>query len=370
MVKAALATEDRRFFEHFGVDVFGTARALLTNIQANDVVQGGSTLTQQLAKNLFLSSERSIQRKVKEAFLALLLESRFTKREILKLYLDRAYMGGGAFGVEAAAQFYFGKSVREVSLAEAALMAGLFKAPTKFAPTSICRPRARAPTRCCQISSKPASTPAQVHHARLHPAKTIENRSVSSPDWFLDWAFEEVQRIAEGKGQFVLTARTTIDLSLQKSAEEALITTVRQQGRAHGARSGALVAMDTDGAVRAIVGGLDYGESQFNRATQAKRQPGSSFKAYVYAAALEKRPRRNRRCATSPSCGNWSPSNYSGGGGGGGSMPMAYALAKSLNTRAGRSVAQGRPRQGHRDGQPARRARCRRPVRWRSATAA
>ncbi len=336
VVKATLATEDRRFFEHFGVDVFGTARALVTNIQANEVVQGGSTLTQQLAKNLFLSSERSIQRKIKEAFLALLLESRFTKREILKLYLDRAYMGGGAFGVEAAAQFYFGKSVREVSLAEAALMAGLFKAPTKFAPhINLPASRARTNEVLSNLIEAGFYTPAQVHHARLHPAKTIENRSVSSPDWFLDWAFEEVQRIAEGKGQFILTARTTIDLSMQKSAEEALITTVRQQGRAHGARSGALVAMDTDGAVRAIVGGLDYGESQFNRATQAKRQPGSSFKAYVYAAALENgyTPKSTVR-DISPSCGNWSPSNYSGGGGGGGSMPMAYALAKSLNTVA------------------------------------
>jgi penicillin-binding protein 1A len=134
LIKATLATEDRRFFEHFGVDFIGTARALLENARANEVVQGGSTLTQQLAKNLFLSSERSIQRKVKEVFLAFLLESRFTKRQILKLYLDRAYLGGGAFGVEAAAQFYFGKSVREVNLAEAALMAGLFKAPSKFAP--------------------------------------------------------------------------------------------------------------------------------------------------------------------------------------------------------------------------------------------
>jgi penicillin-binding protein 1A len=335
VIKATLATEDRRFFEHFGVDVFGTARALVTNIQANDVVQGGSTLTQQLAKNLFLSSERSIQRKIKEAFLALLLESRFTKREILKLYLDRAYMGGGAFGVEAAAQFYFGKSIREVNLAEAALLAGLFKAPTKFAPhINLPASRARTNEVLSNLIEAGFYTPAQVHYARLHPAKTVENRSLSSPDWFLDWAFEEVQRIAEGKGQFVLTARTTIDLTMQKSAEEALITTVRQQGRAHGARSGALVAMDVDGAVRAIVGGLDYGESQFNRATQAKRQPGSSFKAYVYAAALENgyTPKSTVRDIT-PSCGNWSPSNYSGGASGG-SMPMAYALAKSLNTVA------------------------------------
>ena len=134
LIKATLATEDRRFFEHLGIDVIGTARALFTNLQANEVVQGGSSITQQVAKNLFLSSERSMQRKIKEAFLALLLESRLTKREILKLYFDRAYMGGGAFGVEAASQYYFGKSVRQINLAESALLAGLFKAPTKFAP--------------------------------------------------------------------------------------------------------------------------------------------------------------------------------------------------------------------------------------------
>ncbi len=134
LVKATLATEDRRFFEHWGIDVIGTARALFTNLQANEVVQGGSSITQQVAKNLFLSSERSLQRKIKEVFLALLLESRLSKREILKLYFDRAYMGGGAFGVEAASQYYFGKSVRQINLAESALLAGLFKAPTKYAP--------------------------------------------------------------------------------------------------------------------------------------------------------------------------------------------------------------------------------------------
>lgn len=336
VIKATLATEDRRFFEHFGVDVLGTLRALFENLRANDVVQGGSTLTQQLAKNLFLSSERSIQRKIKEAFLAFLLESRLTKREILKLYLDRAYMGGGAFGVEAASQFYFGKSVRNINLSEAALLAGLYKAPTKYAP-HVNLPAARARTNEVLTNLVEAGfyTSGQVHAARLSPARIVENRTTNSPDWFLDWAFEEVQRVAEGKGQYVLTAKTTIDLGLQRAAEDALVSLIRSTGRSVRARSGALVSMEPDGAVRALVGGIDYGESQFNRATTARRQPGSSFKPYVYAVALENGygPRTTVR-DSSRSCGNWSPKNYSGGGGSGRSLSLTEALARSLNTVA------------------------------------
>lgn len=345
IIKATLATEDRRFFEHFGIDVLGTARALVENLRANDVVQGGSSLSQQLAKNLFLSSERSIDRKIKEAFLALLLETRFTKKEILKLYLDRAYLGGGAFGVEAASQFYFGKSVREVNLAEAAMMAGLYKAPTKYAP-HINLPASRARTNEVLQNLVEAGfyTPAQVHEARMHPAQIVETRATTSPDWFLDYAFEEVQRLAEGKNQYVLTARTTVDLSMQKQADEALITFLKQKGRGLRINSGALVALETDGAVRAMVGGPDYGESQFNRATHAKRQPGSSFKIYVYATALENgyTPNTVVRDA-SRSCGRWHPQNYGGSHGSGSRMPLWMALAKSLNTVASElSFAVGR----------------------------
>jgi penicillin-binding protein 1A len=336
LIKATLATEDRRFFEHFGVDVFGTLRALIENTRAGETVQGGSSITQQLAKNIFLSSERSLHRKIKEMFLAFWLESRFTKREILKLYLDRAYMGGGAFGVEAAAQFYFGKSVKNVTLAESAVLAGLFKAPTKFAPhIDLPASRARANEVLTNLVEAGYMTAGQVHAARVNPANPVETRAAHSPDWFLDWAFEEIQRVAEGRGHYVLTARTTVDLGLQQAAEQALISTIRQHGRSQNARSGALVAMEPDGAVRALVGGLDYDESQFNRATHARRQPGSSFKLYVYANAVEHglTPKSIVR-DYAPSCGNWSPKNYDGGGGGGGSMPAAVAFAKSLNTVA------------------------------------
>jgi penicillin-binding protein 1A len=344
LIKATLATEDRRFFEHWGIDVFGTLRALGTNLQANEVVQGGSSITQQVAKNLFLSSERSLQRKIKEAFLALLLESRFSKREILKFYFDRAYMGGGAFGVEAASVFYFGKSVRQINLAEAALLAGLFKAPTKYAP-HVNLPASRARTNVVLNNLVEAGfyTSGQVHWARVHSAKTIENRNPNSPDWFLDWAFEEVQRIAAGRGSYVLTARTTVDLNMQKATDEALDSALRKY-RGNRVTSGAIVLMETDGAVRAITGGPDYGESQFNRATHARRQPGSSFKVYVYTTALENgyTPTTTVRDA-SRSCGRWHPQNYGGSHGGGGRMPMWMALAKSLNTVAAElSFAAGR----------------------------
>ena len=336
LIKAAIATEDRRFFDHFGVDVFGTFRALATNLSAGETVQGGSTLTQQLAKNLFLSSERSLSRKIKELFLSFWLEAHFTKRQILKLYFDRAYMGGGAFGVEAAAQLYFGKSVRDVTLAEAAMMAGLFKAPTKYSPhIDLPAARARANEVLSNLVEAGFMTAGQVQNARLHPAQPIESRLANSPDWYLDWAFEEVQRIAEGRGYYVLTARVAVDLRLQQAAEQALISTIRQEGKARRAKSGAMVVMEPDGEVRAIVGGLDYGESQFNRATHARRQPGSSFKLYVYANAVEHGLTPTSTVYDRPvSCGNWSPKNYDGSTGGRGAMPMGVAFAKSLNTTA------------------------------------
>src|SRR5205823_15071609 len=181
-------------------------------------------ITQQVAKNLFLSSERSVQRKIKEAFLAMLLESRFSKRDILKLYFDRAYKGGGAFGVEAASQYYFGKSVREINLAEAAMIAGLFKAPSKFAPhVNLPASRARTNDVLTNLVEAGYMSAGQVHAARLNPAKFIDTRPTHSPDWFLDWAFEEAQRLGEGRGYYVLTARTTVDVGMQQAAQQAMI---------------------------------------------------------------------------------------------------------------------------------------------------
>ncbi|HDO51156.1 MAG TPA: penicillin-binding protein, partial [Rhizobiales bacterium] len=343
MIKATLATEDRRFFTHFGIDFLGTFRALVENVRANDVVQGGSSITQQLAKNLFLSPERSLKRKINEAFLALWLEARLSKREILKLYLDRAYMGGGAFGVEAASQFYFGKSVRDVNLAEAAMLAGLFKAPARYAPhLDLPASRGRANVILTNMVEAGYLTEGQVHGARLNPAEILNRNDFYTPDWFLDYAFEQVRELMRDRGEFVLTARTTVDIGLQKAGEAAVQNVLRQYGRARRVRQGALVAMEKDGAVRALVGGRDYGESQFNRAAHAYRQPGSSFKPYVYLTALENGYTPETIVLDGPvSCGRWSPRNYSGGFRG--RMPMKYALMRSLNTVAVRlSLTVGR----------------------------
>ncbi len=343
MIKATLATEDRRFFAHFGIDFLGIFRAMIENIRANDVVQGGSSITQQLAKNLFLSPERSLKRKINEAFLALWLEARLSKREILKLYLDRAYMGGGTFGVEAATKFYFGKSVRNVTLAEAAMLAGLFKAPTRYAPhLDLPASRERANVILTNMVEAGYLTEGQVHGARLNPADIQDRSDFYSPDWYLDYAFEQVQELMRESGEFVLTARTTVDIGLQKAGEDAIQNVLRKHGRARRVKQGALVAMETDGAVRALVGGRDYGESQFNRATHAQRQPGSSFKPYVYLTALENGYTPDTIVLDGPiSCGRWSPRNYSGGYRG--RLPMKHALMRSLNTVAVRlSLSVGR----------------------------
>jgi len=343
LIKAVLATEDRRFFDHFGIDVVGTLRAVQENARAGGVVQGGSSITQQLAKNLFLSNERTLQRKIKEAYLALWLEANLSKREILKLYLDRAYMGGGTFGVAAASEFYFGKKPQDVDLAEASMLAGLFKAPTKYAPhINLPAARARANEVLTNMVQAGFLTEGQVVGARRRPANAVERGQIATPDYFLDWAFEELKQRYTGNER-VLVARTTLDTRLQKAAETAVETTLRESGEEYNVRQAALVSMDPyDGSVRAMVGGRDYGTSTFNRAVNALRQPGSSFKAYVYALALERGYTPDKVVVDAPvSIGNWSPQNY--GRSFKGRLPLRSALAQSLNTVAVRlSIEFGR----------------------------
>ena len=294
LVKAALATEDRRFYEHWGIDPIGTFRALTVNARGGGVVQGGSSITQQLAKNLFLTNERSLERKIKEAFLALWLEFHLTKDEILKLYLDRAYMGGGTHGVVAAADYYFGKSAKDLTLAESAMLAGLFKAPTKYAPhINLPAARARANDVLSNMVEAGFLTEGQIQTARRNPATPVNRSRETTPDFYLDWAFEQVKGLAaDGKfgNERVLAVKTPLDTAIQRHGEQALEDMLRQYGRQYDAEQGAIVVMDVDGAVRAMVGGRDYGQSQFNRATDALRQPGSSFKPFVYAAALTDDP--------------------------------------------------------------------------------
>ncbi len=333
VVKAVLATEDRRFFEHYGIDLIGLARAMFENARANAVVQGGSTITQQLAKNLFLSNERTLERKIKEAFLALWLEANLTKKQILQLYLDRAYMGGGTFGIAAAAEFYFGKEVKDLNLAESAMLAGLFKAPARYAPhINLPAARARANEVLTNMVQGGLMTEGQVVAARRRPATPIDRDSEDSPDYFLDWAFEQVKDIAGRMDKHTLIARTTIDMGIQHAAEESCEFHLRQYGKPYRVSECAMVVTSTDGSVRAIVGGRDYGQSQFNRATNALRQAGSSFKPYVYSAAFETTDLTPESTIVDGpiSWGRWSPHNYSRGYRG--RVTLTTALAKSINT--------------------------------------
>lgn len=331
LVKAALATEDRRFFSHFGIDIMGTARAMMENVRAGGVVQGGSSISQQLAKNLFLSNERTLQRKINEAFLALWLEVNFTKREILKLYLDRAYMGGGAFGVGAAAQYYFGKSVKDVTMAEAAMMAGLFKAPTSYAPhVNLPRSRARANEVLTNLVQAGFYTEGQVIAARQNPATPVDRSEEGFANYYLDWAFDEIKRIAPGPEQ-VLNVTVSYNPRLQKFATETVVNMLRENGDAKGVSQAALVTMENDGRVLAIIGGRDYGESQFNRATDALRQPGSSFKPFVFATAMMNGFRPDTIIVDRPiRMGNWQPKNYNRRYAG--RVTLTTALVRSINT--------------------------------------
>jgi len=335
LIKATLATEDRRFYEHFGIDVAGTFRALLTNAQAGGVRQGGSSITQQLAKNLFLSNERTIERKVNEAFLAVWLETRLTKNEILKLYLDRAYMGGGTFGVDGAAHFYFNKSVRDINLAEAAMLAGLFKAPTKFAPhINLPAARARANVVLDNLVDAGFMTEGQVFGARRNPAFAVDRRDENSPNYYLDFAFDEMRKLVDtfpkSYNERVFVVRTAIDMNVQHAADGAIENQLRQFGRDYHATQAASVVADLDGGIRAMVGGRDYGASQFNRATDAYRQPGSSFKPYVYTTALLNGFKPTSIIVDGPVCiGNWCPQNY--GHSYSGAVTLTQAITRSIN---------------------------------------
>jgi penicillin-binding protein 1A len=353
LIKAVLATEDRRFYDHFGIDIAGTARAFTANARAGGVVQGGSSITQQLAKNLFLNNERTLERKIKEAFLALWLESRLSKNEILKLYLDRAYMGGGAFGVDAAAQYYFGKSARDVNLAEAAMLAGLFKAPTRFAPhVNLPAARARANVVLDNLVDAGFMTEGQVFGARRNPATSIDRRDDHAANYYLDWAFDEIKKLVDtfpkSMTERVFVVRTALDVGLQRQAETAIESSLRQYGHEYHATQAASVVVDTDGGVRAMVGGRDYGQSQFNRAVDALRQPGSSFKPYVYSTALTHGMKPTSIVVDGPVCiGNWCPHNYSGGFAG--SMTLTQALIRSINTIAVKLsiyIGDGNPKRG------------------------
>jgi penicillin-binding protein 1A len=329
--KAFVAIEDRRFYQHFGLDPIGLARALVTNLLHRGVREGGSTLTQQLAKNLFLTQERTISRKIDEVILALGLEAKYSKNEILELYLNRVYFGSGAYGVEAAAQRYFGKSARTVTLGEAAMLAGLVKAPSRLAPTRNPKlARERADLVLTAMVESGFVTPAMAKVARAHPVAIAKDNGPGSTGYVADWVMDSLNDYV-GRFETDVTVQTTIDPALQAVAEKALADELAQKGDKYGVTQGALVAIDTSGAVRALVGGRNYSDSQFNRAVSAHRQPGSSFKPFVYLTALERglTPESVRDDAPIQVKG-WRPENYSHQYMG--PVTLTTALANSLNT--------------------------------------
>ncbi|MEE8228158.1 MAG: PBP1A family penicillin-binding protein [Kiloniellales bacterium] len=330
--RAVLAVEDRRFYRHWGIDLRGLARALWVNLWAGQVVQGGSTITQQLAKILFLTPDRTLERKVQEALLAAWLETKFTKDEILSLYLNRVYLGAGTYGVDAAARRYFGKPATKVELYEAAQLAGLLKAPSRYNPVQNYE-RAAGRTKVVLSAMVDAGFITADQASRAFASKPgpppLGNRRAR---YFGDWIMAQIGDFI-GRVDTDLMVLTTLDPALQAIAEDEVAALLDGEGQRRGAGQAAFVALSPDGAVRALVGGRDYGKSQFNRATQALRQPGSAFKPFVYLAALENGRRPDHRMVDAPiKVEGWSPRNY--GGRYYGEVTLREAFARSLNSVA------------------------------------
>jgi penicillin-binding protein 1A len=331
VAQAFVAIEDRRFYRHFGVDLIGVGRALVTDIRQRRIVEGGSTLTQQLAKTAFLSSERTFRRKAQEVFVALWLEARLSKAEILSRYLSSVYFGDGVFGLRAAAQHYFAKPPEQLTLGEAAMLAGLVKAPSALNPVD--HPDAAAKRQRVVLGAMvetKAITQAQAQRARRVRIRAAETLPVGG--YFADWAAPQVKQALDAQyGR--LEVRTTLDSRLQRRAERAVRSWLDGPGRRQGATQAALVALRPDGAIVAMVGGRDYGASQFNRAVQARRQPGSAFKLFVYLAALRDGARPDSLVSEAPiTVGGWTPRNYERTSGG--DLTLREAFAESSNIAA------------------------------------
>src|ERR1700675_1378724 len=331
--KAFIAIEDRRFYSHYGVDPLGILRAAVTNVLHRGVSQGGSTLTQQLAKNLFLTQERTMQHKLQEVELALWLERKHSKNEVLELYLNRVYFGSGAYGVEAAAQRYFGKSAKNVTLAEAAMLAGLVKSPSRLAANR--NPEGaekRAQIVLTAMADAKFITDAQAQASIVHPSYNVKAAGAGTVNYVADWIGEVLDDLI-GQIDQNIVVETSIDPKLQAVAEASVIDELAAKSVKFNVSQGALVAMTPDGAVRAMVGGRNYAESQYNRAVTAKRQPGSAFKPFVYLTAIEAglTPETIRQDAPLDVKG-WKPENYSHEYFG--AVTLTQALAMSLNTVA------------------------------------
>ena len=333
LIQAVTAIEDRRFYRHRGVDIVGIVRAAIVNLFAGRIKQGGSTITQQLAKTLFLQPERTLRRKFQELLLALWLEERLAKDAILGLYLNRVYFGAGSWGVEAAARRYFGKSARDVGLAEAAMLAGLLKAPSRYAPSA--NPTAAAGRAAVVLSAMVeagfigAAEAAAARHGEVRVAAPASSRGSR---YFADWVLDRVPGYVGDVGRDLVVV-TTLDAGIQRAAERVVAAALDGEGRTREASQAALVAMSPEGAVRAMVGGRSYRDSPFNRAIGAHRQPGSAFKLFVYLAGLEAGFTPEQVFVDEPvDVAGWRPRNYSGEYAG--PVSLREAFARSINTVA------------------------------------
>lgn len=329
--QAFVAIEDRRFYEHMGVDPVGIARALVRNLTARGVSQGGSTLTQQLAKNLFLTQDRTFSRKIQEAILSLWLEQNFTKNEILEMYLNRVYFGAGAYGVEAASLRYFGKPAKDITLAEAAMLAGLVQAPSRLSPTRNPKAaQARAQLVLANMAELGFVSDKAAKNALMTPAETVKPRGAGNASYAADYVMDVLDDFI-GTVETDIIVNTTIDRDMMNAGEQAITDIIAKKGAQAHISQGALVAMSDDGAIRTLIGGRNYAASQFNRATAARRQPGSSFKPFVYLAALERGMTPSTIRDDGPiNINGWQPQNFSRRYSG--PVTLATALSHSLNT--------------------------------------
>ena len=339
---AFVAIEDRRFYTHFGIDPVGIARAIISNVLLHRSTQGGSTLTQQLAKNLFLTQERTVSRKIQEAVLAVWLEHKYTKAAILELYLNRVYFGSGAFGIEAAARKYFNTDARALSVPQAAMLAGLMKAPTKLAPN---RNLPAAVERAAQVVAAMREeryiTEAQARAALAEPARVIRAPGAGSLNYAADYVVDTLDDTIGAVDEDIVV-QTTISRAVQAEGERALTDELNRKGGRYGVGQGALVAMEPDGAIKALIGGRDYAASQFDRAVAAKRQPGSAFKPFVYLAGIEKGLTPDSVRDDAPiNVRGWRPENYSHAYFG--AVTLTKALSLSLNTVAVRICLEAGP---------------------------
>lgn len=329
VVDAIISTEDRRFFSHFGFDAISFTRAMIANIFAGRYVQGGSTITQQVAKNLFLTSKKNIKRKTQELLLAFWLEYKFTKEQILTLYLNRVYLGTGTYGIEAASQKYFGKSSRDMNVMEAAIIAGMLKAPSRYNPAAS-QERAinRAKVVLQNMVNNRVLSKDDAQKALDMPIGPEKSYKVEDANYFADWVYNDVNDYIGERDSDVYVS-TTLDQDLQETASKVLRETIKNNA-SRNVTQGAIVVLGLDGAVKAMVGGANYNKSQFNRATQALRQPGSAFKPFIYLTALQDGWKPDEIIYDTPlSVGKWRPSNadkkYYG------AVSLTFALSRSLN---------------------------------------